>query len=110
MNPGEYWLQPSKASHQNYQRRLECYAKYFMKVGDEVKRGLSWPLGTYDSYDGNGQKSGKITRINQTRSGTTVTVNFGPPDNQTIECPMNTGNYYLLPLQHSFPLIDWVEF
>ncbi|XP_033127704.1 E3 ubiquitin-protein ligase TRIM56-like isoform X2 [Anneissia japonica] len=109
MNPGDYWLQPSN-TFANYQRRLKCYAEHFMKVGDEVKRGLNWPLGSNDSYDERGQKSGKITQVNQTQTGTTVTVDFGAPDNQTFECPMYNGCYYLLPLQNSFPLIDWVEF
>ncbi|XP_033115394.1 E3 ubiquitin-protein ligase TRIM56-like [Anneissia japonica] len=108
MNPGDYWLQPTNVSS-NYQSRLECYTKNFMKVGDEVKRGLHWPPGSYDSYDERGQKSGKITQINQTQSGTIVTVDFGPPGNQTCQFPMNTGNYHLLPL-HSYPFIHWVEF
>ncbi|XP_033112777.1 protein PML-like [Anneissia japonica] len=122
MNPGEYWLQPAHLHAGDLPLKwLERYVKYYMKVGDEVKRGLDWPAGnsSYDSVDGIGQKTGKITKINRTQGRNEVTVSFGPPVTNTVQCPMHTDvdrmnrnyEYYLLPLR-SIPCItasDWVD-
>ncbi|XP_071942078.1 uncharacterized protein [Antedon mediterranea] len=107
MNSDDYWIQPTQL-YGNYQTFLHCYVKNIMAIGDEVKRGMHWPP-SWMNQDDKGQKSGKIKEIIIDNGNVTAVVEFGPPPNDAIQCPMYNGAYYLLPLR-PFAMLTWVEF